>query len=464
MALLGRGDVRVSFRTKHVHLDRAAIAGLVLLAFAFLIGGASRGYALRLALVELFALPALVIGLAALLNAELFQRHRFALVLAGGTALAPLIQLLPLPISIWAAIPGREPGALALEITGLQPAWLPISLTPDLTWFAFLALIPPMAAFALVLTRGFRLGNLLTRGLLAFALLSVLLAAAQFVVGTGALFLWPGNEVGEVPGLFSNPNHAATLCLVAIPFAAVLGATSLRERGASAWALWSGAVLLLAMVLGLGLIGSRAGLTLLGISFPFALLAGYVASGRPLPGPRMLAVGGTVGLLILGFGGWLALPAIETWQTVDRPELRLENWPVVLEAADDFLPLGSGVGSFDSVFRSYEPLDQLDATYFNNAHNDYLEIWLEAGWVGGGLLIAFLVWYFRRSWRAWRAGPGRGPDLQRAASVAVLVYLLHSGFDYPLRTETHMVIFALCVALLELAPAPERERRRRSAG
>lgn len=436
---------------------------MVLLAFSFLIGGGSRDYAPKLALIELAALPALVLGLTALLNRDILERHRFFLGLAGATALVPLLQLVPLPTSIWASVPGREQGALALELTGLQPGWLPLSLTPDLTWFAFLALIPPLAVLSLVLTRGFPLGERLAQATLVFALLSIVLAAGQAMVGTRALFLWPGNDVGEVPGLFANPNHAATLCLVAMPFIVVLGASPLRERGTPQWPLWIASALLMVMVLGLGLVGARAGATLLAVALPLSLLSGYLAAGRSLPSSRWMAAGAAFGLALLGVAGWFLLPALEQWNTPERAEVRFENWPIVLEAADDFLPLGSGVGSFDTVYRAYEPLAQLDATFFNNAHNDYLEIWLETGWLGAGLLIAFLVWFGRRSLRAWRGGHGRALDLQRASSVAVLIYLLHSVFDYPLRTETHMVVFALCLALLELSPARDQDRYRRSS-
>jgi O-antigen ligase len=121
------------------------------------------------------------------------------------------------------------------------------------------------------------------------------------------------------------------------------------------------------------------------------------------------------------------------------------------------------MGSFDPVYRSYEPVETLRASYFNQAHNDYLEIWLEAGWPGVALVIATFVWWGRRSWSAWRAGSHPDRDLQRAASVALLLIAAHSAGDYPLRTETMAVVFALCCVILEGAAkelSPARARRR----
>ena len=137
--------------------------------------------------------------------------------------------------------------------------------------------------------------------------------------------------------------------------------------------------------------------------------------------------------------------------------------PQVAQAAQDFLPLGSGLGSFDPVYRSYEPVETLRAAYFNQAHNDYLQLWLTTGWLGIALVIATFVWWGRRSWSAWRAVSHRDRDLQRAASVALLLIAAHSAGDYPLRTEAMAVVFALCCAILDGAAQelrPGRSRRR----
>jgi O-antigen ligase len=112
------------------------------------------------------------------------------------------------------------------------------------------------------------------------------------------------------------------------------------------------------------------------------------------------------------------------------------------------------MGSFDPIYRSVEPLDELDATYFNQAHSEYLEIWLEAGWPGVAIVLAFLIWFGRRSWAIWRSGPGSEADFARAASVGILTILVHSVAEYPLRTVTMMATLALLCAIVERAGAP----------
>lgn len=434
--------------------DAVAIAAAILLALSFVFGGASREHALRLALVELAALPLLVLSANRLIRTGLWREHRFALGLLGLIAAIPLIQLIPLPPFLWTALPGRADMVLALQLAGIQPGWAPITATPDPTWQAVLALLPPAAMFMAVLGASHAQTARMMWLYLAGAVVAVLLGAAQLASGGAQLYLWATTAAGSVTGFFANRNHLATLLLSCLPFAAVFGAAVLRRRSDERLPLWFGALFMGLVVIGLAAIRSRAGVILFGPIAVAGMLAAWIAAGRGRPGPGLIALTGGVAAAI-GVVAVLALPPIlARFDVQSAPEGRFEGWPVVADAADAWLPLGSGIGSFDAVFRSVEPLEQLDPTFFNHAHNEYLETWLEAGWPGVALIIAFLVWYGRRLWAAWKAGPSRERDLQRAASIALLAMLAHSSVDYPLRTATLAVLFALCAAILEKAGQP----------
>ena len=439
--------------------DIAAIAAIVLLALSVVLGGASREHTLRLAIVELAALPLLVIGAGRLIRADLWRQHRFALALLAALVAIPLIQLIPLPPAVWTGLPGRGEMVLALELAGLQPGWAPLSLTPDLTMSSALALIPPAAVFLFVLSASYALSSRLIRVYLIAAVVGVLLGAAQLASGGERLYPWETTSAGSVTGFFANRNHLATLLLVCLPFAAVFGAATLRHRSDDRrLALWFGALFMGLVVIGLAAIRSRAGVILFGPAAIASLLAAWIAAGRGRPGPALLGMAGALAAAIGAVAIFALPPILERFDVQGAPEGRFEGWPIVSAAAESHLPLGSGIGSFDAVFRSVEPLEQLDPTFFNHAHNEYLETWLEAGWPGAVLILAFLVWYGRRLWSAWRAGPSRERDLQRAASVGLLVMLAHSTVDYPLRTATLACLFALCAAILEKAGRPtERE-------
>lgn len=441
--------------------NAAALATVVLLAFSIVLGGASRDHALRLALLELASLPVLVLAGSQLLNRHAWTTHRFGLGLLAAIFLLPLIQLVPLPPAIWTALPGREQLVLALELVGQPAGWIPLSLTPDLTWRSFLALLPPVAMFLGVLAATKESKLRLVHLFLAAAVASVLLGVMQLGSGGERLYPWATTDAGKMVGFFANRNHLSTLLVASLPFAAVLAAATIRRRAnGDNLTLWLGALYIGLAVVAIGAIRSRGGIVLAAPSLVLSFLAAWVASGRGRPSPALLAGAGVAAAAVAAVGFFALAPILARFDPNSPPEGRFENWPIVAEAASAYLPVGSGLGSFDPVYRSVEPLERLDSTFFNQAHNEYLEIWLETGWLGIGLLAAFLIWWARRSWTSWRRPPSTEADLQRAASIAMLIIMLHSIVDYPMRTETIAVLFALFAALLEGAARPLLERQK----
>jgi O-antigen ligase len=438
--------------------DAVAIAAAVLLALSFVFGGASNAHALRLAIVELASLPLLVMAASRLIQTGLWREHRFALGLLAAIAAVPLIQLIPLPPAIWTGLPGRDQMVLALELAGLEPGWASLSLTPDHTWRSALALAPPTAFFLAMLSLPHLKREQLVRFCIAVAVVSVILGAAQ--LASGGLYPWATTGAGSVSGFFANRNHLASYLLITLPFALTFGAATLRRRDRRTSALWVAALFAGLVVVALAAIRSRAGITLFAPVMVISLLAVWIAAGRGRPGVRLLSLVGSVGAALTIVAVMALPPILERFDTGDAPEVRFERWPLIAETAQTYLPLGSGIGSFDAVYRSVEPIEELDSTYFNQAHNDYLETWLEAGWLGVGVLLAFLIWYARRCWRAWASPPSREGDLQRAASIGIGVLILHSIGDYPLRTTTLAVVLALCCGLLELAGRTGQDRTR----
>ena len=107
----------------------------------------------------------------------------------------------------------------------------------------------------------------------------------------------------------------------------------------------------------------------------------------------------------------------------------------------------------------FEPAGAILSTYINHAHNDWIELYLEAGWPALIVLAGFLVWFVKAATTAWltrSANSAIDRGLACAASISILVMLLHSLVDYPLRTTALSSLFALCCALL-IAPVPQRE-------
>ena len=134
-------------------------------------------------------------------------------------------------------------------------------------------------------------------------------------------------------------------------------------------------------------------------------------------------------------------------------------------AAKAFWPLGSGMGTFVPVYGIFEQPEDVHLNFYvNHAHNDLLEVWLEAGVAGLAFIGAFVLWLLRRIYVLWwrNASTGfRETDLllARAASIAVLLLLMHSLVDYPLRTGAMMTLFAfVCALTIEPLAPGEREQ------
>lgn len=416
---------------------------------------------MRLAVVEIAALPLLVLALRNAWQSEARQDHSLAFGLLAGLAALPLIQLIPLPPAVWMGLPGREDLTLALSLTGIRPSWAPLSLTPDLTWGSWLALLPPVAVFLGVLAATREVKQRLVWVFMGAAVCAVCLGALQLGSGGTRFYPWATTAAGNVTGFFANRNHMATLLLATLPFAAALSGSALRRRSRRAQTfLWLAALYIGLVIVTLGVTRSRAGLILAGPALAGTFLTIWVATGRGRPGAVILALAGTITAAVVAVAAFALAPIMARFDTTGAPEARFDIWRTVAETANTYLPVGSGVGSFDAVYRSIEPLARLDATYTNQVHNEYLQLWLETGWLGIALIVAFLIWWGRRTWAVWRASASGEHDLQRAASVAILIIMLHSLVDYPLRTVTMAVVFALCAALLEGAGAKPRERKR----
>jgi len=139
-------------------------------------------------------------------------------------------------------------------------------------------------------------------------------------------------------------------------------------------------------------------------------------------------------------------------------EMRGDITPAVWDIAVRNLPWGTGVGSFDDVYRMYEPDALLMPAYVNHAHNDYLEIIMTGGLAGGVILAATLGVLVSRSWAIFRAAREhlRAYLLPATALIALAVLLVASLVDYPLRTPalaSYAVLLAIWIGKRQSTPA-----------
>jgi hypothetical protein len=137
----------------------------------------------------------------------------------------------------------------------------------------------------------------------------------------------------------------------------------------------------------------------------------------------------------------------------DVGDVRPQVFRLVTAAGGSYAPLGSGVGSFETVYRMLESPGSLTWEYINHAHNDFLETWLEAGWPGVFLIAGFLCWWIAASVTIWRGARTPYGGLALAGAVVVGGLLAHSVVDYPLRTPALATLLAFACGVM-IQPAP----------
>jgi O-antigen ligase len=438
-------------------------AALLLLAVSAVGGGASQTNALNLMAVELASLPLLTVSIYLALAGAAPSGSAAPMTLLAAIVALPALQIVPLPFELWRHLPGRGIEVQALAAAGLGRPSLPFSLAPQQTWRALLALAPPTAMFlgGLMLQDGQR--RLMAALWLGLAVVSLGLGALQMLGGPdSALYFYPITNAGSPVGFFANRNHQAAFLVCLMPVAAVFAARfDVRLDSPRLFPALAAALYVFIAIVGVAATRSRAGILLaaLALAGVAALALRGDAVRRQWRASAALAAG-----VALAVGGVLAFglaPITERFENGGEP--RFEGWPVALQAAQTYLPLGAGVGSFASVYSSVEPLDQVSPIYFNHAHNDYLELWLETGLAGATLLALFAAWLAWRSALIWRRRLAAGGGSLAAACTALVGLLLaHSAVDYPLRTETIAVLFAFaCSTIAAWRPDGAAAGRRR---
>ncbi len=435
---------------------RRAVALMLLIALAAA-GGASRADESLQTVVRLVAVVAIAATLWPL-ELEPLRRNRVPVLGAFAALALVLVQLVPLPPALWAALPGHAVYADIARATGTV-GWRPLSLTPDLTRNALFALLPPMAAgLAFVYLRR-RDRARVVEAVVFVACISAVLGLVQIAADGTGFRLYRLTSDGAPVGLFANRNHQAVLLACALPLLAAAAGARLR-RGGDDRLLWTSvAVAALLLLLAIGLTGSRMGLAvgMIGLAG-----AGWSLDGAGIPSRRLrhrriaaaLAVGGVLALALLAAG--VRSGAIERLIGADPvADTRIAMLPPLLRTAAAFMPLGAGFGAFDGVYRRFEPDALLSTIYMNEAHNEPVQLAIEGG-VPALVLLGLFGWWWVARARRVIAIP-RSP--RRASGIAMMtvgaILMMSSLVDYPLRTPLLGALFVVACLMLDRAARNE---------
>ncbi len=442
--------------------DVSAIFLVMLLIVCVLGGGASRLDALSQTPVWI---ASIMCGAVALLSITRDEIHgvRTPLLFVIVAAVLVILQLVPLPPALWSALPGRALYVQATNLAGVALPWRPISLTPDLTLASLLSLLPPAALILAYARLNQQRRRLLPFVVLGIVMFSALLGLAQLGGGATSPFrFYAVTNEGMAVGIFANRNHQALLLVMGLPLLAACVRLMPDARLATMrdWLAVAAAIFLVPLIL---LTGSRSGIVLGVLALIFAALlartrleASFVPRRyQASPWMRYLPIAGIVVAILLSvlLSRAVSIDRLLATDAVDEERLRLLG--PLWEMAKHFMPFGTGFGSFESTYPSYEPFELLSPNYMNQAHNDLIQLAIEGGLPGLALFTCFLVWLVRRAILHWRPKKAMTRDrlLGRLGVVLGILILVASLPDYPLRTP--LVAILLTMAALWMAAEPD---------
>jgi O-antigen ligase len=376
----------------------------------------------------------------------------------------PLLQLLPVPDALWNLPTARTRLAAELAQAGVATPgrW---SLVPLATERALWWMLPAVAMFLAGLQMDATRRRWLLNLLVVVAAVSVVLGLAQLAGGTESpLRFYANTNRTEAVGFFANRNHFASLLAASLPLLIVGIAGWYRNREdlspITVLGVVAGIGLIALLILGLAMARSRGGIVLgmlaVVLSLPLALKLRQHRRGER----RLMAAAVAFGLMLSVQFALFGIMQRVNYDALEDARFRIAQTAAPL--ARDYAPLGTGLGGFRAAYEAADTLPE-GPKYVNHAHNDYIELWIEAGWLAllaAALLAAAFVVAGVAAWRSLSGIQTTELSASRmAAWISLLLLILHSLADYPLRTTAMLAVAGLLAAVV----APFRKRAFNSA-
>lgn len=386
----------------------------------------------------------------------------FAKILILSTLALPLIQFIPLPPSVWQALPGRDLVQEALRLIEADRAWRPIAIDGHRTLLAATALVVPLAAMAAVIALPRKQLVWVPVAICVGGGASVVLSLLQIAGGNDILSWFARSDDSRLYGFFANRNSSgmffviSAICILAVP--SRVGERSIPRT----WLLGGAVVLMLATIL----TQSRSSTLLL--LFPALLMVLRIFQERAKSSSLKSAK--AVGAIAIVVAGVVAIGLqsdrlAQTWDRFDTTgEMRWAIWEDSVSAIEHYWPVGSGMGGFRDTIEVFESLETVTPLTSGRAHNEYLEVALEAGVFGLTLILAWWILCAILYRRALLNGSRNERFLATAAMLTIVAIALQSAVDYPLRNLALMCVVASLLGMLIAIARPTKRAAKGSEG
>lgn len=422
------------------------------LVLVFLTGGSSRNDVQSLAILN----PLIVVccGVSLFMLGQDQYREKKLLIAS------PLIilfltglYLLPMPQDIAGFSQGAKELARIRSEAGIMDAYPILATAPSIAWQSLFFLFAPITVLLFLMQLKRDELKLTLPIIIVLGAVSGIIGVLQLVGGSnGSFYLYRITNNGSAVGLFANRNHAAVFLACQLPilvtFAAIQPVNARRTNKMLTPIIIALASILIPLIL---ITGSRSG----ALNGVVGLLGGALLyASASVPNRKAKAKPYIAALLAVSFVSCLVAITVfasraeainRIFKVNSEGYSRVDYWTSSLSMFWQYFPLGSGPGSFASVYQKDEPVALLAGLYLNRLHNDWLETSLTLGLPGIVLILCAVLYYLRRSFLLWfrmdgaRSAVSRG----RMASIIFAILGLASVSDYPLRTPAMMCFAAV---------------------
>jgi len=355
-------------------------------------------------------------------------------------------------------------------LTGISPSWESLSYLPRIASARWVFLLS-LGLFFLVVRDLCSERNTLKR--IAFVMIGIGLLEAVYgliqalVPSMGVLWVdYIQDYLGTARGTFINRNSFAGFIGMIWPLAlgitlAITGRVYslkeiLRSDRLNQQALMAMGIIV--FLLALIFTRSRAGIVSGLVGFlAFSILARTGMKALALQ-TRVL-MGGIIVLLcvytmIIGVG-----PIVQRFLTLGADSgSRMDIWWDSLPIIKDH-PLGIGLSNYENVFQVYNQSFTSDKTVIH-AHNDYLQLLIETGWVGFFTIMSGFFIFLGKSARRIKQLDFRRDPLRFFLAVGAFSGLIsmcvHGLFDFNLQIPANCLYFVVLMAILSACTRPPK--------
>lgn len=290
---------------------------------------------------------------------------------------------------------------------------------------------------------------------IVFAALMAFFGILQRLANPEGIYGWRPTPQAIPFASFVNQHHFAAFMEMSIGL--TLGLIAGKVTGKDKRLLLLIAVIL--MGIAILLTGSRGGFLSLVGAIGFVLITTYMRGGghedltasdnRAGFRKKLAFVGSGIGLLVLLAGGALLLGGDASLSRSlgfsvqgDVSSGRLHFWSVAFKIFLDHPILGAGFDAFGSAYTKYDTMNGVFRV--EQAHNEYLQTLAETGILGLAAVLSFIYLLFRKGFQRIA---GEHSHYRRGVAIGALGgclgILIHSFFDFPLRTSSNAYFFLL---------------------